>query len=138
MISIESTRTMSPSEACNPLANEVRDCGDCSTGRLRCKKVVEERKNGFYMGRTYEYGCDTCGASLDQLDGWMAFKRFGMETLGALVVGGLFMAIGVAGSVGNPWMLGIGLLGLLVFASGSFSAFTLKRHRSLLARTPLL
>ena len=130
MISFESTRTMSAAEANDSLASERRRCGDCDGGTLRCVQVAEERKNGFYVGRTYTYKCTECSASLERYDGWMAFKVFGMQTIGALMFGSALVPMGLARAGTEPAMLFLSLLGLLVFASGAFSAFSLSRYRA--------
>lgn len=137
MISIESTRTMSAAEAGDALSAEVRQCGDCGEGRLKCTKVLEERKNGFYVGRTYEFACTGCSVQLERYDGWMAFKRIFMQILIAPMLGVMMLSMALS-AASTGWMLGIGAIGFVVLASGLYTGMLEVRYRRLLFRSPVL
>ncbi len=139
MISVETTRTMSPSEAGGVLAHQKRSCGRCGEGTIRCTEVVEERRNGFDQGRIYRYACDACESPLEEYEGgWMKLKVLGLQTILFAVIGLLTVPTTLFRFDSSPASLVLGLFGAVALVAGLFSAFKQYRFHDLRSRSPIL
>lgn len=118
---IHTRHPMSPAQANDERSKELRRCGSCGEGTVRCVEVVQHRDTGVATGRTYTFACDRC--SLRMTVGEKDEAPF----LAAMspILGGTFFGGGLIGSAWfvrasteSPWPLTAGGVSILVVFVG--------------------